>query len=60
MWWTNELIVERRVQLCKMGLEYILQELRMCFDIDAGMATCRFNDGIVILKDIIKDNIALL
>ena len=59
MWWTNELIVERYVQLCKMGLEYILQELRIRFDTDTGIATRCFNDGIVTLKDIVKDNIAL-
>ena len=59
MWQTNELTIERRVQLRKIGLEYILQELRTCFDSDMGMATCRFNDNIVTLKDIVKDNIAL-
>ena len=43
-----------------MGLEYILQELRMYFDTDIGIATRRFNDRIVTLKDIVKDDIAFL
>ena len=59
MWWTNELTAERRAQLRKMGLEYILQELRTRFDTDAGTATRRFNDGTVTLKDIAKDDMAL-
>ena len=42
-----------------MGLEYILQELRTRFDTNIGIATCRFNNGIVTLKDIVKDDIAL-
>ena len=53
-------MVERCVQLCKIGLEYILQELYIRFDINTGIAICRFNNGIVTLKDIVKDNIALL
>ena len=43
-----------------MGLEYILQELYTRFDTDIGIATRRFNNSIVTLKDIVKDNIALL
>ena len=43
-----------------MGLEYILQELYIRFDTNAGIATRRFNDRIVTLKDIVKDDIALL
>ena len=57
---TNELIVEHYIQLRKIGLEYILQELYTRFDTDTGTAIRRFNDGIVTLKDIAKDNIALL
>ena len=57
---TNELIAKRYAQLRKIGLEYILQELRIRFDTNAGIATRRFNNGIVTLKDIVKDNIALL
>ena len=59
IWWTNELIAERYVQLCKIGLEYILQELYIRFDTNTGTATRRFNNGIVTLKDIVKDDIAL-
>ena len=56
---TNELIAKRRVQLRKIGLKYILQELYTRFDTDIDIATYRFNNGIVTLKDIIKDDIAL-
>ena len=57
---TDELIAKRYTQLCKIGLEYILQELYIYFDTNAGIATRRFNNRIVTLKDIVKDNIALL
>ena len=60
MQWTNELIVERHVQLRKIGLEYILQELYIRFDTDIGIAIYCFNNRIVTLKDIVKDDIALL
>ena len=57
---TNELIAKRRTQLRKIGLEYILQELYIRFDTDIGIAIHCFNNGIVTLKDIVKDDIALL
>ncbi|KXX78814.1 hypothetical protein MMYC01_205668, partial [Madurella mycetomatis] len=59
LWWTNEVTPDCRNQLRRTGLKYVLEDLRVRFDIDPGTATRRFNQGSLSLKDIARDESVL-